>query len=116
MNFLYPDNIAPSNIIDLIWHSHILCTREYREYCASMFGKFLDHHPTIMNTKYARNDNQGYENTIRIYKELFGVIPPYTWWPRAFDGHAGHPCAAISRRDELLRNSAQQQITAVDTC
>ena len=68
-----------------------------------MFGTLLDHHPTIMNTRYARNDSQGYDETIRIYKELFGRIPPYNWWPRAFDGHAGHPSGVGQRREELLR-------------
>ena len=112
VNYLYPDNVAPSNIIDLIWHSHMLCTREYRDYCANKFGTFLDHHPTIMNSKYSRNDSQGYENTIRIYKELFGKIPPYLWWPRAFDGHVGQPCDSYSRREGLLRNSTHEMTAA----
>ena len=66
-----------------------------------------------MNTRYSRDDSRGYENTIRIYKELFGVIPPYSWWPRTFDGHAGHPYNSHSRREVLLRDSVHE-ITAAN--
>jgi hypothetical protein len=62
----------------------------------------MDHHPTIMNTQFARNDNQGYENTIRVYEELFSVIPSYKWWSRHFNGPAGHPSYRSSMRRDMM--------------
>lgn len=32
-----------------------------------------------------RNDDQGYASTIRVYKELFHLVPPYRWWPRPYE-------------------------------
>ncbi len=38
--------IGPSLIVDIGWHTFILYTREYAEYCAVAFGHFLHHDPT----------------------------------------------------------------------
>ena len=51
-NFLYlllkyPDKlILPSQEIDEVWHAHILHTREYREFCDLVFGRYIDHSPS----------------------------------------------------------------------
>jgi hypothetical protein len=42
----YPGlKIVPTEAIDVVWHSHILDTRAYREDSTSLFGRFLDHNP-----------------------------------------------------------------------
>ncbi len=33
-------------VIDEIWHAHILCTRDYAEFCARTFGRFIHHERT----------------------------------------------------------------------
>ena len=110
-DFLYPNNVAPSGIVDLVWHAHILCTEEYREYCNRICGRYLDHHPTIMNTNFARNDNQGYADTIRVYEELFEFTAPRKWWPRGVDiGFAEGPRPGAGRaRYTLLYNLAEAE-------
>lgn len=35
----------PSVLVDAAWHSFILCTKEYREFCDKTYGRFLDHSP-----------------------------------------------------------------------
>ena len=30
-------------VIDEIWHAHILCTRDYADFCARQFGQFIHH-------------------------------------------------------------------------
>lgn len=30
-------------VIDEIWHAHILCTRDYADFCARQFGRFMHH-------------------------------------------------------------------------
>lgn len=38
--------LAPSNLVDVGWHTFILDTAEYRKFCASgAFGRFIDHVP-----------------------------------------------------------------------
>lgn len=38
----------PIVIIDEMWHSFILCTREYAKFCERFFGRFIHHRPTTM--------------------------------------------------------------------
>ena len=44
--WLYPDRLlVPTQEIDLVWHCHILNTRQYRQDCQNLFGHYLDHDP-----------------------------------------------------------------------
>ena len=33
-------------VIDEVWHAHILCTRDYADFCARHFGRFIHHERT----------------------------------------------------------------------
>lgn len=39
------DSCSPSDLIDMLWHSHILDTKNYYDYCMSKFGKIIHHNP-----------------------------------------------------------------------
>jgi uncharacterized membrane protein YgcG len=39
--------VVPTVNADKIWHSHILFTRDYREMCDRVFGRYLDHQPGL---------------------------------------------------------------------
>lgn len=41
----YDKYCSPSDLIDMLWHSHILDTRNYAKYCKLQFGKFIHHNP-----------------------------------------------------------------------
>jgi hypothetical protein len=41
------DRLAPSAELDKIWHTFILFTKEYRQYCQQFLGKFIDHVPEV---------------------------------------------------------------------
>ncbi len=46
VNYLYPQIfLVPTPEIDRVWHSHILHTRQYRQDCEMLFGRFIDHEP-----------------------------------------------------------------------
>jgi hypothetical protein len=38
---------APPPKIDEIWHNFLLFTKEYRQFCFSFFGRFIDHMPRL---------------------------------------------------------------------
>lgn len=38
--------LSPSRAVDPGWHTFILHTRDYREFCQRMAGRFIDHVPT----------------------------------------------------------------------
>jgi hypothetical protein len=37
---------SPSRLVDPGWHVFVLHTREYREFCRQIAGRFIDHVPT----------------------------------------------------------------------
>lgn len=39
--------VVPTVLADAIWHEHIMFTREYREFCENLVGKFIDHVPGL---------------------------------------------------------------------
>lgn len=38
--------LAPSTFVDISWHTFVLFTRDYREFCERVAGRFIDHVPT----------------------------------------------------------------------
>lgn len=38
--------LSPSRLVDTGWHVFVLHTREYREFCRRVAGRFIDHVPT----------------------------------------------------------------------
>lgn len=70
-----PENLCAmySRRIDMIWHQHILHTREYEKFCESVFGHFVHHLPHIyMNIFDTRSDMKAWLNE---YKRAFGDLP-----------------------------------------
>ena len=45
-----PGTHVPSGRIDLGWHTFLLFTKDYREFCGQYFGRFIDHAPLDDNT------------------------------------------------------------------
>ena len=44
----YPDEtLVPSDLMDGVWHVHILNTRQYISDCDALFGKYLHHVPHL---------------------------------------------------------------------
>jgi len=43
-----------SPVIDEVWHAFILHTREYAEFCQSIFGRFVHHAPNWPGTAVIR--------------------------------------------------------------
>lgn len=39
--------LSPSQAVDPGWHTFILHTRDYREFCRHLAGRFIDHVPTV---------------------------------------------------------------------
>ena len=73
---IYPDNVHSmySHKLDLIWHSHILFTKEYRDFYQEVFGAFVDHIPFHGRRETPRNPNR--EQWRSEYKQAFGELPP----------------------------------------
>jgi hypothetical protein len=57
-------------IIDEMWHTFVLYTREYTEYCGSRFGRYVHHTPDTLRQQASREralarDREGYLRRVR---------------------------------------------------
>jgi hypothetical protein len=74
---LFPgEALAPSNKIDMAWHTFILYTRPYREFCNEVFGHYVDHYPDPSGAPFNR---PRYEKTLSRYRQAFGPPPDLMW-------------------------------------
>ncbi|WP_336517093.1 hypothetical protein [Pollutibacter soli] len=73
--------VTPSEIIDIVWHEHLLFTKSYREFCTDIIQHPFDHHPELVpladqtDTFHAQ-----YQETLHLYKAEFGIDPPEIIW------------------------------------
>ncbi|MGC2682125.1 MAG: hypothetical protein WA323_09675 [Candidatus Nitrosopolaris sp.] len=74
---------------DELWHSFILFTKKYHEFCYVVAGHYIHHLPSFPNDK--PNDFRGYTQLLQDYKVLFGEEPPTQYWPRPQKKSADSP-------------------------
>ncbi len=72
------DRLAPSAEIDKIWHTFILFTKDYRQYCMNFLGKFIDHVPEVKKDSTEPKENC-LLNTITHYEMVFGPLNNKVW-------------------------------------
>jgi hypothetical protein len=70
--------VVPSKSVDLLWHAHILSTRDYFADCERMFGAYLHHAPSFgEGGKEALGMQFG--KMQEKYEEIFGKMDPAIW-------------------------------------
>ena len=88
--FLYLAQIAgfevtPSTIVDRVWHTHLIYSKEYWELlCREVLNRPLRHEPCLGSEampRYAEN----YQKTKDLYLSEFGQSPPLNIWPSSVD-------------------------------
>ena len=82
LHMMYPDaDIVPCQLVDEIWHAHILDTAAYRADCDAIFGRFLDHFPYfgMRGEQDAQDLEDAYVETLRRYEDAFDEMPDGTW-------------------------------------
>lgn len=62
-----------SKDVDEVWHSHILFTNEYADFCFRVYGGYLHHAP---KTARAPLDSDGAINFKEAYEAVFGELHP----------------------------------------
>jgi len=51
--------LSPSATVGIGWHTFILCTKDYREFCDRVAGRFIDHVPTDHYSRECQMCNGG---------------------------------------------------------
>lgn len=66
--------------VDDIWHTFIMFTSDYMEFCKRVAGRYIHHKP---ETRKRVSDRDAYRATLRDYRATFGEEPPPHIWPAA---------------------------------
>jgi hypothetical protein len=68
----YPhETLAPSNLMDGVWHIHILNTQQYFTDCDTLFGRYLHHVPHLESEPSEENE-ETFRTTQALYQREFG--------------------------------------------
>lgn len=94
---------VPSQIVDLVWHEHILHTKLYEEFC-KILGKFIHHNPTHTPNKYLYQETKhNYESSGFVDSnsaDVWGDFSANTSTDNSFDGGefggSGAGCASCA--------------------
>jgi hypothetical protein len=59
---------VPTQVVDLIWHSHVLHTRDYMDFCNQVAGGYIHHTPAdFTQENFDENSNTISEISSRIF-------------------------------------------------
>jgi hypothetical protein len=68
--------VVPSDVVDQVWHAHILLTKSYwEEFCPLVLQKNLHHHPARGGKEERSHFHQRYAETIVSLQSPFGHHP-----------------------------------------
>lgn len=73
---------CPSEVVDEMWHTFILHTKMYRDFCDNVAGGYIDHNPPAFGGKkegIALYSGEIFSQTKAELTELYGALPPYAW-------------------------------------
>jgi hypothetical protein len=84
-------NVTPSKVIDQVWHEHLLFSSGYRKFCDEVIEYDFDHNPELVPVTSQTGVFQAqYYETIALYNQEFGSIPPEDiWGDTKFDENLG---------------------------
>jgi len=89
--------IAPSPLVDEVWHMHILDTRQYMKDCDQLFGSYLHHAPSFGSSKQEKQEmGDRYTKTLQVYESLFKEPAPVLIWPRITSSASCGTCNTIA--------------------
>lgn len=70
LSYKYKGLYLSSYIVDEAWHTFILFTKEYHDFCYSIFGEFRHHKPSLSGYEL---DKKEIEETYFIFKKEFNT-------------------------------------------
>jgi len=70
--------VSPSEIIDVVWHQHLIFTKSYQDFC-KILGKQIQHIPSTHNREDYEKFFKAKERTINFYEKEFGLQPKNIW-------------------------------------
>lgn len=78
--------VSPSEIVDKVWHEHLVFTKSYQEFC-DLIGKQIQHIPSTHHKGEFQRFKEAKEETKILYNKEFGEQPKNIWdQSTMFDG------------------------------
>lgn len=68
-----------SPVIDDLWHTFLIYTQEYAQFCDRVAGRFLHHAPTKDEEKRDGSAVRNYLAFLEDYAEVYGDPPTHIW-------------------------------------
>jgi hypothetical protein len=90
------EGVVPSRLVDLIWHSHILDTEQYKHDSLRMFGRHLHHAPSFGHAEEKEALLLQQQRMFSAYKLSFGESAPTAVWG---DGSQGEDKGSARTHD-----------------
>lgn len=95
---------AVSNFVDRFWHAHIIHTKEYMEFCNSVFGQYIHHKPLDLDDPKETSEVYTlYDYTNTIYTQMFKTVDEH-WWPNSKTHNFGHVAGPAVCRHHFVTN------------
>jgi uncharacterized protein (TIGR04222 family) len=70
--------VSPSEIVDIVWHQHLVFTKSYDEFC-EVLGQKIAHIPSTHHQDEFSKFKSASERTKKLYAESFGEQPAEIW-------------------------------------
>ncbi len=70
--------VSPSEIVDIVWHQHLIFTKSYNEFC-NLLEKKIQHIPSTHNKAEFEKFKNAKDNTTKLYEQEFGKQPKNIW-------------------------------------
>lgn len=70
--------VSPSEIIDVVWHQHLIFTQSYSDFC-TLIGKNIQHIPSTHNKEDFEKFKLAKQRTKKLYGNTFGEQPQEIW-------------------------------------
>lgn len=75
--------VSPSEIVDIVWHQHLIFTQSYKEF-GDILGKKIEHIPSTHNREEIDKFLAAKKRTKELYESVFGNQPKEFWENNTF--------------------------------
>lgn len=76
-----PNGASPSEIVDKVWHMHLIYTQNYwEEFCPNILKRKLHHHPSKGGFEEKNKHTNWFSDTLNGYRQVFQEEAPEDIW------------------------------------
>lgn len=93
--------VSPSEIVDVVWHQHLIFTQSYDNFC-KILGRKIEHIPSTHRSNEKHLFTEARERTAQLYIETFGEMPDDIWQGNSIYDSLNMPKARFNNGEEFI--------------